>query len=111
MAQLCDSLDVGLSILDSALAIFDSTDVFNARKANILNLKGEYKQAEKLLRPVALKYPNRVEFRFDLALILSRQEDPEKKQEALTILKEIAPQAPPQLNIDTLVAEIENDLQ
>jgi tetratricopeptide (TPR) repeat protein len=111
LAGLCDSLDVALVVLDSAIMIFDSTDAFVANKATILGRKKEYVAAERLLRPVAEKYPEAPEYQFDLAVILSEQDDREKKQEALQLLRELEPQAPSQLRVDSMIAELEKSLQ
>jgi len=111
MASKLDSFDVAIEILDSASSRFGDNNQILARKANLLGAKGDYPEAELLVRDIlARDTTTDYRSRLSLALILSHQDEIEKKQEALGLYREIEKSAPYELRIDTVIANLEKDL-
>jgi len=109
----CDSIELGLAALDSALNRFDSTytDGLMLQKGIMLTEAGRYAEAERIFRPFVERDSTSVPYRHYLANSLAGQDGRAKKAEALALFKEIQPVVPPENQVDSIIAQLEKDLQ
>jgi hypothetical protein len=106
-----DSVQIGLEILDSAIARFGPSDQFVVNKALFLSYLGRHRRAEALLRPIVERDdPPRPNMQLNLARVLASQPERPKKEEALSLYREIQPLLAGDFPIDSIIQRLENDL-
>ena len=73
---------------------------------------GKNKEAEKILRPLLEKDPKSIELRRYMALVLSEQDHPDKKREAIQIYKQLKVEIPEiSIVLDSFINELNQDLE
>ena len=109
----CDSIEVGLAAIDSALNRFDSTyrDELLIQKGVLLVEAERPAEAEEIFRPYVEANPQSVRYRHYLANALAGQPGREKKEEALTLFKEIQPAVGEEAQVDSVMAWLEETLK
>ncbi len=110
-AAICDSFDLAITIMDSALHVFGEDFRFIANKATYYSHQGRYEEAEKLLRPIATCDTANAAYRLNLAHTLSSQKSRSKKREALKIYREIQSEIDPGHHLDSLITKLEQELK
>ena len=107
-----DSMNVAFEVLDSAISKFGPLDQFLVNKALLLAFVGQLRQGEALMREVvAREDPPIPNIQLDLANILAAQPERAKKQEALTIYREIRDLLAMQYPIDSLIEAVSAELK
>ena len=92
---------------------FGRSNELVACQANIDAYKGNFAQAEKVLRSLLTTdttQDNIYAYKLNLANILSTQKDKTKKREAIALYKEIRGQMKEQAKVDSLITELEKSL-
>lgn len=108
-----DSIDAASIVSDSAMSRFGRSNELVACQANIDAYKGNFAQAEKVLRSLLTTdttQDNIYAYKLNLANILSTQKDKTKKREAIALYKEIRGQMKEQAKVDSLITELEKSL-
>jgi tetratricopeptide (TPR) repeat protein len=107
-----DSTSAAFEIFDSAIAKFGPLDPFVVNKALLLSMTGQQRQAEALIREaVERESPPPPDLQFNLANILASQPERAKKQEALTIYRELGNRYPGQFQLDSLISALDAQLK
>ena len=110
-AGVCDSFDVALALLDQAEKRFGRSVVIDVNRAYILMDKGDYHEAEKLVRPLAEGENAPTQLKQDLAAILAAQDSKRKKAEALELYNEIRDQIAGNLPVDSIIEVLEEEIE
>ena len=110
LAAQIDSLDVALTVIDSALERFDNRDIFMLNKGLYLSGKKRYKEAEAILRSLLAKDSSSLAYKLNLAHTLSSQDDRAKKKEALQLYLQLQPVASDQFQLDSLIDVLREEL-
>lgn len=112
MASKLDSFDLAIEILDKAQQRFGDVKSILSRKANLLAAKGDFANAESLVRSlIASDTTSDVLLRLSLAMILANQDAKQKKQEALDLYREIKVSAPPEFKVDSIIVQLEKAIK
>jgi len=107
-----DSISAAFELFDSAIAKFGPLDPFVVNKALLLSMTGQHGQAEALIREaVGRENPPLPDLRFNLANILANRPERAKKQEALTIYRELGDRYPGQFPVDSLISAVSAQLK
>jgi tetratricopeptide (TPR) repeat protein len=107
-----DSLDAALEILDSAIARFGPLDRYVVNKAMLLNFAGKPRQAESLIRPIVERdNPPVPSMQLNLANILAAQPERAKKQEALSIYRQLQSSLIGRMPIDSIIQALSDQLK
>ncbi|UCG61453.1 MAG: hypothetical protein JSV52_14220 [Candidatus Zixiibacteriota bacterium] len=109
LAYNIDSLHVSENTVDTALAKFGPLPQFLSAKGMLLTDKGEFAQAEKILRPLYEEDPSIIN-KYKLANALIGQDDRAKKQEAYQLYMSLKDLVGPEFKIDSLLADLSGQL-
>jgi predicted Zn-dependent protease len=107
-----DSLEAAFEILDSAIARFGPADRFVVNKALLLNFTGKPRQAESLIRPIVERdNPPNPSMQLNLANILAAQPERAKKQEALSIYRQLRNSLAGRYPIDSVIQALSDQIK
>jgi len=109
----CDSFDLGLATLDSALNRFDSTytDALMVQKGIMFAEGGRHVEAERIFRGFVASDSSSTVYRHYLANSLAPQDSRAKKEEALALFRELRAVVSAEMQIDSTIAQLERELQ
>ena len=110
-AAQMDSVDLALSLTDTAIARFGENDRMTANRATFLSLKGKNVEAEKILRDLEKKDSTNTYYRLNLANVLAVQNDKAKKREARSLYLSVKGKIGNDLKLDSLIAKIDSSLK
>ncbi|MCP4685672.1 MAG: hypothetical protein GY867_09525 [bacterium] len=112
-AAPCDSIELGLATIDDAINRFDSTytESLRLQKGVLLAESGQPSEAEKIFREYYATDTTSLVYRHYLANALASQENRAKRQEALEIYRGLQPLVPAELKIDSVIFQLEQQLQ
>lgn len=110
LAHQNDSADYALNVVNQALDRFGAQKPFLVAKAMILSAKGENTIAESILRPM-FEADSSVENKMNLAAVLAEQDARSKKEEARRLYLEVRDYLGNLPVIDSMLTELEKDLQ
>jgi tetratricopeptide (TPR) repeat protein len=110
-AAMVDSGGAALVYIDEAIKRFGSNDILLANRATYLTFAKQYDSAEVILRSLLAKDTASVQFRLNLAHVLSATKSREKKREALSLYKLVQPKIDTVFKVDSLIKALETDLK
>lgn len=110
-ASLVDSGGAALAYIDTAIGRFGPKEMLIANQATFLTFVKKYDSAETILRGLLAKDTMSMQYRLNLAHVLSSQASSAKKREALVLYRGIAPQVPPEFKVDSLITALESELK
>lgn len=110
-ATMVDSGGAALHYIDGAIKRFGSSDMLQANRATYLTFVKQYDSAEVILRSLLAKDTGSVQFRLNLAHVLSSTKSREKKREALALYKLVQPKIDTTFKIDSLIGVLEKELR
>ncbi len=110
-AAQVDSPDVALMLIDSAIAKFGEDDRFTGNRATFLSAKGEYKQAEALLRSLMAKDTANTYYKLNLANVLAAQKEFPKKREARDLYVLLKGKLGKEFKLDSLISSLDSTLK
>ncbi|RKX25624.1 MAG: hypothetical protein DRP45_05480 [Candidatus Zixiibacteriota bacterium] len=111
LASKCGSLYVSIAYIDSAIDLIGPRNELVSNKATCLADLGDYIAAETLLRPLVDSDSALDVSRYSLARTLAAQNDRNKKIEAIQLFRELLPLLPPEAQLDSIIAILEEELQ
>ena len=109
-ASVMDSTDLAIRLIDKAVALFGSDQEMMVTKALAMSRAGDFRAAERLLKPIAFSDTGAPSTMFSLAHILSRQDSRAKKQEALEMYEKLKPTFRNSRNIDSAIVHLRQEL-
>ena len=104
------SLQVSIAVVDSAIAEFGATDELLLNKGTYLAADFRFEESERILRGLVVKDSTELQFLQNLANSLALQPERSKKLEAYGVYRIIAPRAPWELRVDSILAALEREL-
>jgi tetratricopeptide (TPR) repeat protein len=110
-AAVVDSGAAALAYIDTAIGRFGPREMLIANQATFLTFVQKYDSAEIILRGLLSKDTTSMQYRLNLAHVLSSQSSKDKKREALTLYKEVAPKVSPEFKVDSLITVLESELK
>jgi len=105
-----DSLEFGLSVLDSAETKFGSRPEIQLNRGVFLASLERYDEAEKILRNLYNSDTLAFSFRLSLAHVLASQDDIDKKKEAYRHYIFLNSKSPGNFNLDSLITALDEEL-
>jgi len=110
-AAACDSAAEALRYMDSAIARFGPNDMLVANRATFLTFLKQYDSAEVVMRSLLAKDTGSVQFKLNLAHVLSSGKSVDKKREALALYKLVQPKIGSEFKVDSLIEALEKELK
>jgi tetratricopeptide (TPR) repeat protein len=110
-AAVVDSGAAALAYIDTAIGRFGPKDMLIANQATFLTFVQKYDSAETILRGLLSKDTTSMQYRLNLAHVLSSQSSTAKKREALALYKSVAPTVSPEFKVDSLITALESKLK
>lgn len=109
LAFKVDSFHVAEDVIDRAIDKFGPSPMFLSSKGMLLTQRGEYTQAEKILRPLLAEDSSTIN-KYRLANALIDQSARSKKEEAFRLYFDIKDVVGPELKVDSLLHYLDSTL-
>lgn len=110
-ASVVDSARAAIAYIDTAIGKFGPTDMLIANRGTFLSFDQQYDSAETIFRSLLAKDTASAQYQLNLAHSLAAQSSKDKKREALSLYKQVAPKLGPEFKIDSLITAIEDGLK
>jgi len=111
VSMLVDSSEVGLALLDSGLVRFGESPKWLATRAVVLGSLGRFGEGERILRDLLAEDTGNASIKLNLANVLSAQESRGKREEAISLYREVRPELGDSYPIDSLIQVLEAELK
>jgi tetratricopeptide (TPR) repeat protein len=110
-ASIVDSAKVAIAYIDTAIEKFGPKDMLIANRGTFLSFDKKYDSAEMIFRGLLVKDTASAQYQLNLAHALSAQSSKDKKREALSLYRKVAPQLGPEFKIDSLITALDSVLK
>ena len=110
-AAQCDSIEVAMELIETAIEKFGAQPKFRANKAAFLARMNRHKEAEQLFREIIAEDSLTPGFKLGLAHSLAAQGKKDKKREALALYRSVQGLIPPAFGVDSLIQVLSEELE